>query len=554
MTVLVLALIFVAEGGFAEEDPSYDPIVFELLKSSGVNFEIEPSRTDRRHQPETMISGIALLDYDNDGWLDIYVLSGATMPGLKKTSESHYNRLFRNKGDLTFEDVTKKAGVEGRGYTHGVIAADYDNDGDMDLFISALKVNILYRNEGDGTFADVTSDLGLAEPDPKYGALWSVGAAFFDYDRNGWLDLFVSNYCVWDPETEPVCGPKNSPDYCHPQHYEGLPNSLFRNDGGKSFIDVSEASGIRSHIGKGMGLGLADFDEDGFTDIYVANDTVPAFLFRNRQDGTFEEIAFPSGTAYTYSGAAVSGMGVDAKDVNNDGLPDIFVAAMTNEAMPFYVNQGDSFFDEMTAPSKLAMMTRDRTGWSNSITDFNNDGWKDLFIASGDVMDPRGSFGERVPQPNTLFVNLKNGKFADGAPTAGDEFRTTKAVHRGAAFGDLDNDGRVDAIVTSLSGPTEIWRNISPKSNHWLVINTIGTKGNRDGMGAKIKVTTVSGAQYNHVNTAVGYGCSSDKRVHFGLGKDKVISEIQITWLSGIFQTLKNIPADQFLVVTEPDS
>lgn len=557
MRIIVLVLVLISgtgEGLAAEKDPSYDPIVFELLKSSGVNFEIEPSRTDRRHQPETMISGIALLDYDNDGWLDIYVLSGATMPGLKKTSESHYNRLFRNNGDLTFEDVTKRAGVEGRGYTHGVIAADYDNDGDMDLFISALKENILYRNEGDGTFADVTSDLGLAEPDPKYGVLWSVGAAFFDYDRNGWLDLFVSNYCVWDPETEPACGPKNSPDYCHPQHYDGLPNSLFSNDGGKRFIDVSEASGIRSHIGKGMGLGVADFDEDGFTDIYVANDTVPAFLFRNRQDGTFEEIAFPSGTAYTYSGAAVSGMGVDAKDVNNDGLPDIFVAAMTNEAMPFYVNQGDGFFDEMTAPSKLAMMTRDRTGWSNGITDLNNDGWKDLFIASGDVMDPRGAFGERVLQPNTLFVNLKNGKFADGAPTAGEEFRTTKAVHRGAAFGDLDNDGRIDAIVTSLSGPTEIWRNVSSESNHWLVINTIGTKGNRDGMGAKIKVTTASGTQYNHVNTAVGYGCSSDKRVHFGLGKDKAISEIQITWLSGIVQTLKNVPADQFLVVTEPES
>ncbi len=559
MLMRIIALFLLMSSGTwvgfaAKKDPSYDPIVFELMKSSGVNFEIEPSRTDRRHQPETMISGIALLDYDNDGRLDIYTVSGATMPGLKKTDESHYNRLFRNKGDFTFEDVTRQAGVEGRGYTHGVIAADYDNDGDTDLFIAGLRENILYRNEGNGTFADVTSELGLAEPDPKYGTWWSVAAAFLDYDRNGWLDLFVSNYCVWDPETEPVCGPKNSPDYCHPQHYDGLPNSLFRNDGGKGFVDVSAASGIRSHIGKGMGLGIADFDEDGFIDVYVANDTVPAFLFHNQQDGTFAEIAFESGTAYTYSGTAVSGMGVDAKDLNNDGLPDIFVAAMTNEAMPFYVNQGDNFFDEMTAPSKLAMMTRDRTGWSNGITDFNNDGWKDLFIASGDVMDPRGIFGERVLQPNTLFVNLKNGKFADGAPTAGEEFRTTRAVHRGAAFGDFDNDGRMDVIVTSLSGPTEVWRNVSPEPNHWLMINTVGTKGNRDGMGTKIKVTTASGAQYNHVNTAVGYGCSSDKRVHFGLGKDKVISEIQVTWLSGRVQTLKDVPSDQFLVVTEPES
>lgn len=553
--VLILVLSTAASvSSAAQNDSSYEPIVFELMKSSGLNFEIEPSRTNRRHQPETMISGIALLDYDNDDWLDIYLVSGATMPGLKKANESHYNRLFRNKGGFTFEDVTLKAGVEGRGYTHGVIAADYDNDGDTDLFIAGLRENILYRNNGDGTFEDVTSELGLAQPDPKYGTLWSVAAAFLDYDRNGWLDLFVSNYCVWDPETEPVCGPKNSPDYCHPQHYDGLPNSLFRSERGKRFVDVSEASGIRNHIGKGMGLGIADFDGDGFVDIYVANDTVPAFLFHNEKDGTFAEIGFESGTAYTYSGAAVSGMGVDAKDINNDGLPDIFVAAMTNEAMPFYVNQGDNFFEEMTAPSKLAMMTRDRTGWSNGIADFNNDGWKDLFIASGDVMDPRGTFGERVLQPNTLFVNLKNGKFADAAPTAGEEFRTTKAVHRGSALGDFDKDGRLDVVVTSLSGPTEIWRNVSPEPNHWLVINTVGTTGTRDGMGARIKVTAASGVQYNHVNTAVGYGCSSDKRVHFGLGKDKVVSEIEITWLSGRLQTLKDVPADQFLVITEPDS
>lgn len=540
-------------GGANDQKFDYEPIVFELVKNSGVDFYIEPSRTNRRHQPETMISGVCIFDYNNDGILDLYLVSGATMPGLKKELPAHWNRLYRGNGDFTFVDVTEEAGVKGRGYTHGCAVGDYDNDGDQDLFVAGLRENIFYRNNGDGTFTDVTKEVGLGEPDPKYGTLWSVAAAFLDYNRDGWLDLFVSNYCVWDPETEPICGPVNAPDYCHPQHYDGLPNSLYRNNGDGTFTDVSEASGIRAHIGKGMGLGIADFDDDGWIDIYVGNDTVPAFLFHNQGDGTFREIAFESGTAYTYSGHAVSGMGVDAKDVNNDGLVDIFVAAMTNEPMPFYVNLGGLMFDDATAPSRLAMMTRDRTGWSNGIFDLNNDGWKDLMIASGDVMHPSGAFKDRVPQPNTLFVNLKNGKFEDAAPTAGSDFTKAVRIHRGMAFGDLDNDGRIDVVTTSLEGPTEIWRNVSNPKNHWILVSVRGTRSNRDGIGTKIRITTASGSQWNHVNPAVGYGCASDKRVHFGLGPDAVIEEMQVTWPSGVTQTFTNIPADQILELVEPD-
>jgi len=531
----------------------YEPIVFELIKNSGVDFYIEPSRTSRRHQPETMISGAAVFDYDNDGIMDLYLVSGGTMPGLKKELPAHWNRLYKGRGDFTFVDVTEQAGVSGRGYTHGCAVGDYDNDGDQDLFVVGLRENILYRNNGDGTFTEVTAEAGLADPDPKYGTLWSVTAAFLDYDRDGWLDLFVSNYCVWEPRTEPICGPVNTPDYCHPQHYEGLPNSLYRNNGDGTFTDVSEQAGIRRHIGKGMGLGVADFDDDGWVDIYVGNDTVPAFLFHNQGDGTFREIAFESGAAYTYSGHAVSGMGVDAKDVNNDGLPDIFVAAMTDEAMPFYINLGGLMFDEATARSRLAMMTRDRTGWSNGIFDLNNDGWKDLMIASGDVMHPEGAFKDRVPQPNTLFVNLRNGKFEDAGPTAGPDFLQAVKIHRGMAFGDLDNDGRIDVVVTALEGPTEVWRNVSNPKNHWILISTRGTRSNRDGVGAKIRIKTASGYQYNHVNTAVGYGCASDKRVHFGLGQDSLIEEIRISWPSGIVQTLENVSPDQILEVVEPE-
>ena len=554
--LLCLPLLVLVGGGATRSgaaEREYQPIVFERMADSGIDFVVEPSRTENCHQPETMISGVALLDYDNDGRLDIYLVSGATMPGLEKTEPRHHNRLFRNLGGWRFEDVTGRAGVQGRGYTHGVAAADFDGDGDTDLFVAGLRENILYRNEGDGRFTDVTAAAGLAGRDPKYGTLWSVAAAFLDYDRDGRLDLFVSNYCVWDPKTEPACGPEGKRDYCHPRHYEGLPNSLYRHNGDGTFTDVSAASGIRTHIGKGMGLGVADFDDDGWIDVYVANDTLPGFHFRNLGDGRFAEIGVEAGNAYTYYGAAVSGMGVDARDVDNDGRPDVFVAALLNESMPFYLNQGNNVFEEMTAPSGLARITRLKTGWSTGVYDFNNDGWKDIFVASGDVMDPRGSLGEKVPQPNTVLVNLGQGRFEDASETAGEEFRRRRAVHRGAAFGDIDQDGRVDAVVTALEGATELWRNVSPAANHWLRILAIGSRGNRDAIGAKISVTTASGAQHNHVNTAVGYGCASERHVHFGLGKDSLVKQLRVIWPSGAAQTLENIPADQVVTVREAD-
>jgi hypothetical protein len=533
--------------------PSYPPIVFELVGDSGLDFVVEPSRTEKCHQPETMISGVALLDYDGDGLLDVYLLSGATMPGLEKTLPAHRNRLFRNKGGLRFEDVTARAGVEGHGYTNGVAAADYDGDGHTDLFVAGLRGNILYHNRGDGTFEDVTNAAGLARPDPKYGTLWSVAAAFFDYDGDGRLDLLVSNYCVWNPDTEPACGPAGKRDYCHPRHYEGLPNSLYRSRGDGTFEDVSVATGIRAHVGKGMGIGLADFDDDGWLDFYVANDTLPGFHFHNLGGKRFEEIAVQAGNAYTYYGAAVSGMGVDARDMDNDGRPDVFVTAMLNEAFPLYLNQGKNVFEETTAPSGLAKITRQKTGWSTGVYDFNNDGWKDILVASGDVMDPRGAMGERVPQPNTLLVNLGRARFADAAATAGEDFRARRAVHRGAAFGDLDGDGRVDAVVTALDGPTELWRNVSPGGNHWLRVLAKGRGGNRDAIGTRIGATSESLTQANQVNTAVGYGSASEPHVHFGLGRDTMVKQLRIRWPGGAEQTLENVAADQVLTLQEPE-
>jgi hypothetical protein len=547
-TALVSSPIWAAPPG---SGASFDPIVFELRNDTGVDFVTNPSRTVRRHQPETMVSGVAVLDYDGDGWLDIYAVNGAEMTSLDKTQPVYWNRLYRNRGDLTFEDVTEKAGVKGKGYEHGAAAADYDNDGDTDLFVVGLRENVLFRNEGDGAFTDVTEAAGLTAPDPEYGSLWGVAAAFLDFDNDGDLDLFVSNYCVWDPATEPRCGTPGFPDYCHPRNYPGLPNSLFRNEGNGVFTDVSAPSGIRTAIGKGMGLGVADYDGDGWVDVFVANDTTPNFFFHNRRDGTFEEIALMAGVAIPPAARPLSGMGADGRDIDDDGRPDIFHTALRMETMPVFRNEGANTFEDVTQRSGVAPVMLSRSGWANAIVDLNNDGRKDLFVCAGGVMDPRGRWRRLVPQTNLVLANLGDMKFVDATPEAGPDFSTREAVHRGGAFGDLDNDGRVDAVVTDLDGPIEVWRNVSPTPNHWLDILTVGVRSNRDGIGAKIRVTTRSGTFYNHVNTAVGYGGASDRRVHFGLGEEDHGS-VQITWPSGIVQTLDDVAADRLLVVREP--
>jgi hypothetical protein len=543
----------IAASAFAGS-PVHDPVVFEEMKTAGVRMVVEPSRTPRRHQPETMISGIALFDSDGDGWLDIYVVNGATMPGLDKTDPRFHNRLYRNRGNGTFTDVTARAGVAGKGYDLGVATGDYDGDGDTDLFVAGLRANVLYRNNGDGTFEDVTARAGLAAPDPEYGTLWAVAAAFFDYDKDGWLDLFVSNYCVWDPATEPICNRPEAPDYCHPDGYKGLPNSLYRNNGDGTFTNVSAPTGIRAHVGKGMGIGLADFDEDGWLDLFVSNDNWPAFLFHNRQGRRFEEVALAAGVAYTEMGKKISGMGADARDVDNDGRPDVFQTALDGDTMPLFRNRGGMAFEDWTGRAGLVAPTLANTGWSNGIVDFNNDGWKDLFVAGGGVVHPEGDFAERAPRSNTVYVNLKNGRFVDASAGAGAEFARRKAVHRGAAFGDLDNDGRVDAVVSALEAPLEIWRNVSPTANHWLLVEAVGTRGNRHGIGTRLRVTAASGVQHDHVNTAVGYGCASDRRVHFGLGPDSVVTELRVEWPSGAVQALRDVRVDRIITVREDEA
>jgi hypothetical protein len=534
--------------------PTSPAIRFEnITAKSGVNFITRNSPTPNKNQIETMVAGVALLDYDGDGWLDIYLVNGAAIPSLRKESPAYWNRLYRNNHDGTFTDVTERAGLAGAGYGMGVAIGDYDNDGRPDIFLANVTGNQLFHNNGDGTFTDVTAKAGLAGAEMNGKKMWSVGAGWFDYNNDGKLDLFVVNYCVWEVNKDPYCHVKSGVrGYCHPKLYASLHNSLYRNNGDGTFTDVSEETGISSHMGKGMSVSFADYDGDGFLDAFVANDTTPGFLFHNLGGKKFEEVGNQAGVAYAPDGAALSGMGSDFKDVNNDGRPDIWYTAVEDETFPLLINQGNGEFDDLTHASGL-QATKEMSGWGNGIFDFDNDGWKDLFVARANVLDNISELGNRkYPEPNSLFRNLGNGKFADVGPSAGSDFQE-EAAHRGVAFGDLFNDGRIDAVVTVLGGPVEILRNISETGNHWILFKLVGTKSNRMGIGAQIHITTEDGAsQWNEVTTAVGYTGSSDSRVHFGLGKNRLIKDVEIRWPSGIKQVLHGVAADQILTVEEP--
>lgn len=521
-------------------------ITFEALKESGVTFVLRNAASAEKHQIETMVGGVAVFDFDNDGRPDIFFANGARQPDLRKTGKEYWNRLYRNLGQAKFEDVTERSGLQGEGFSIGAAAADFDNDGFQDLFVASVNRNLLYRNRGDGTFEDVTSKAGIAESGPQP---WAVAAGWFDYDRDGDLDLFVVNYVKWDPAKEPFCGDPRGTyrTYCHPRFYEGLPNALYRNNGDGTFSNVSGPSGIGSHVGKGMGVAFADYDEDGDLDVFVTNDTVPNFLFRNEGGQTFREVALEAGVGYNDDGGTISSMGVDFRDVNNDGREDLFITALSNETFPLFRNLGKGLFADVTYPSRLGALSLPLSGWGTGIYDFDNDGWKDIFTANGDVQDNTELFSSRKSRlASTIFLNLANGKF--------ELVELGKAgLHRGAAFGDFDGDGRVDVVVSRIQDEAAILLNRSGEGNHWLAFRLRGTRSNRDGIGAKVKVSTASGTQWNLCTTSVGYASSSDRTVHFGLGKDDVVKEVEIRWPSGVVQRLTNVSVDRYVNVTEPE-
>jgi enediyne biosynthesis protein E4 len=543
----LLCLILIARWMVPQERAG-SPIHFSFRS---IDFSLDSSETPQRHAPETMAGGVAVFDYDRDGNPDIFFTNGADINTLQKNLPKYWNRLFRNNGDGTFSDVTEKAGLKGTGFDVGVAIGDYDNDGYDDIFVAGVYRNTLYHNNGDGTFTDVTEKAGLAQPDKQYGPLWSVGAAWVDINKDGLLDLFVVNYLSWDGKHEPNCRFEGKPEYCHPKFYKELPSQLFLNKGNGTFEDISQQSGIRAHPGKGMGVGIADYDNDGLPDIFVSNDKLFNFLYHNKGNNKFDEVAFEAGVALPEHGNLISGMGTDFRDLNNDGYPDIVLTALQNETFPVYQNDRKGGFNEITARSGMTALSDPMSGYSVNIADFDNDGWKDIFVSRGDVGSP--NLGPKVDQNNTVFRNLSTGKFSALTAEAGFTAQPPRR-HRGAAIGDFNHDGKLDVVVTALTAPAEIWINDSPAGSNWLEFALQGTKSNRDGIGAKIKLTAGGKTQCNHMTTASGYASSSAGPVHFGLGEAKMAEEVEIRWPSGTVQTLKNIPANQVVIVKEPEN
>jgi hypothetical protein len=536
--------------GLAVAAPPPRILFDDVAREAGLDFVHRNTPTPRKHLIETMPGGIAVLDYDGDGRLDLFFTNGASIPRLEKDSPLYWNRLYRNEGGMRFTDLTDAAGLRGEGYSMAVAVADYDNDGDPDLFVGGVHRQHLYRNDG-GRFEDVTAASGLASEQ------WVVGGGFFDYDNDGRLDLLVVNYTTWSAGYDRFCGDqaRGIRVYCHPKWFPAVPLSLHRNRGDGTFEDVSEKSGIAAHRGRGMGLAFADYDSDGLVDFYVTNDKLPSFLFHNRGGGMFEETALLAGAALPEHGQDISAMSAEFRDYDNDSRPDVHVTALAGESFPLYRNLGKGLFQDVTYRTGLGPVVAARSGWSNGLHDFDNDGWKDLFTANShvnDSIDQFEAFAYRLP--NSLFRNRGDGTFADVSLDSGLAKGPPRA-HRGAGFADLDGDGRLDVVVTSLEGPTELWRNRSEGTGHWLRLRLVGTKSNRDGIGAVVKLEAGSDprwrAQWNHATTAVGYASSTHAPLHFGTGEARVIERLEIRWPSGTVQVLENVAADQTLTVRE---
>jgi enediyne biosynthesis protein E4 len=520
------------------------PIRFEnAAPGNGIDFVLRNDASGRKYQVETVLGGLGVIDFDRDGWPDLYCANGAALPSLQKSDPKFFNRLYRNNRDGTFSDVTHKAGVQGHGYEMGVAVGDYNNDGFEDLYVLGVHGNTLYRNNGDGTFTDVTQAAGVGGATAKGHKLWSVAAAWVDYDNDGRLDLVVSNYCDWSPGEDPVCGGLNQADraYCHPDKYRAEPVLLYHNNGDGTFTEMSEKAGIGNLLGKGMGIAISDYDGDGRPDIFIANDNDRNLLIRNMGGGKLKEVGMQAGIAYNGDGRQISGMGADFRDFNGDGLPDIMMTGLRNETFELFRNNGKGGFDDASASSGLLALSRDWSGWSCGFTDFDNDGCLDIFLACGGVE-------MNEPQINRVLQNA-GGKFVDVSSGAGQDFQLAR-VHRGAAFADFDNDGRIDVAVTSINGPVELWMNRTPMQ-HWLQLKLEGTRSNASGIGAKIVCRSSQRTQTCMVSSSVGYGCSSDSRVHFGLGGERTVS-LEIHWPSGTVQQMRDVKCDQRLSIQEP--
>jgi enediyne biosynthesis protein E4 len=514
----------------------------DVAEVAGLQFVHQHSASPEKYYVESVPGGLAVFDYNGDGRPDIFFTNSAHTPSLEKSSAVYANRLYRNDGEMRFTDVTDTAGVRGVGYAMGAAAADYDNDGHVDLFVAGVRQNQLLRNRGDGRFEDVTQRAGIASGD------WAVAGGWFDYDNDGRLDLVVVNYVQWSADTNRYCGDqvRGTRIYCHPRFFQGLPNRLYRNRGDGTFEDVSARSGLLAHVGKGMSVAFADFNHDGRLDVFVTNDTVPNFLFRNNGDGTFAETALMAGVSVPASGRPVSAMGTDFQDYDNDGWEDIHVTALSGETFPLFRNDARGAFEETTQASGLAAVTAKSSGWCSIVADINNDGRKDIFTANSHANDRIGAMEALGwKQANSLFINDGQGRFRDATSDSG--LSGAVAVHRGCGVADFNGDGRLDLAVLVLGARPELWQNDSAPGNRWVIVRLVGTKSNRDGIGARVSV----GNQVRTMTTALGYASSSHAGVHFGLGPGTETVRLHVHWPSGAQQIVENAKTNQVVEIKE---
>jgi enediyne biosynthesis protein E4 len=533
----------------SDSQPQRSVTFADVARSAGVTFRHDNAASTEKYLIETMGSGCGWIDYNQDGLLDFYLVNGAATR-VYSPKRPVSSALYRNNGDGTFTDVTGKAGVGAEGlFGMGVAVGDYDNDGFPDLFVLGYGRCILYHNKGDGTFTDVTTRAGL-----ENSGRWASSAAWFDYDNDGRLDLVIANYVDWSPERNFYCGDRGPGmrSYCHPDDFRGQPPTLYHNNGDGTFTDVSKPSGLGLKGGNGLGVVTFDYDDDGWQDIFIANDHMPNFLFHNNRDGTFHEVGYTAGVAVSADGLFEAGMGTDAADATGSGRMDLTVTHLDMQLARFYQNLGDQTFDDATLRSKIGYATYHMSGFGTRFMDYDNDGARDLFMANGHVLDniQRYHADTRYAEPKLMFRNNGHGVFENVSDFLGPDFQLPR-VSRGAAIADFDNDGDLDILVNNNGQAPQLLRNDGGNSNHWLQILLIGTKSNRDGVGARVKVSAGNLILKDQRKGGMSYQSAQDPRLHFGLGPQSKVDAIEIVWPSGSVTRLVSIKSDQIIAVTE---
>ena len=523
-----------------------------VTKEAGIHFKHHDGRSGHRYFIEPLGAGAAFLDYNKDGFQDIYFVNGADLPGMN-SAKLPRNTLYRNDGDGSFTDVTETTETGDTSYGMGCTVGDYDNDGFPDLYVTNFGANALYHNNGDGTFTDVTAQTGTGD------TRWGTGCAFADYDNDGFLDLYVANYTKYTTESDKVCMSKGVRVYCDPRRYEGESDILYHNNGDGTFTDVTGCTGFAEATGRGLGVAFADYDSDGDADLYITNDADQNFLYRNNGDGTFADVSLIAGVGFSAGGEAENSMGVDFGDYNNDGHPDVIVTNFQGQTNTLYHNEGNGLFSDVSYASQIGLISLPYLAWGVNFLDYDNDGYQDLFIANGHLHDNVQAFDPLgfYEQPNLLFQNNRNSTFDEIGVSATEQngsLPTQEKVSRGTAVADYDNDGDLDLLVTNLNAAPDLLRNDGETQGAWITLKLVGTYGNRNAIGARIKVTTEKVIQIREVRSSSSYLSQNDMRLHFGLGRHQQADLIEVRWPSGLHEKLEDVQPNQILTLIEGKS